>query len=184
MPPLLSLIKVLKEILTIKQKQYCHFCGTPLEDRFTEGRLRKYCDSCEEPIYENPIPATCTIVEDKNGKILLVKRSVEPKKGFWCLPGGFMELDETPEKSALRELREETGISGKIHLLLGVRANPSPMYGTVFMTGFLVRDYSGKPVAGDDASDVRWFDIANLPEIAFESHKHFIKMYSLMYTRD
>ena len=88
-----------------------------------------------------------------------------------------MELDETPEQGALRELKEETGLSGKIHLLLGVRTNPSPMYGTVCMIGYLIRQYSGKPVAGDDASHVRWFHIDNLPEIAFESHRHFINIY-------
>ncbi|MBW1892207.1 MAG: NUDIX hydrolase [Deltaproteobacteria bacterium] len=161
----------------MKQKKYCYFCGTELEERFTEGRIRKYCVRCAGPLYENPVPATCIIVADKNGKILLVKRSVEPKEGFWCLPGGFMELDETPEQGALRELKEETGLSGKIHLLLGVRTNPSPMYGTVYMTGYFIRQYSGKPVAGDDASDVRWFNIDELPEVAFESHRHFIDIY-------
>jgi len=132
---------------------------------------------CAGPIYENPVPATCTIVADGEKRILLVKRSVEPKKGYWCLPGGFMELDETPEQCALRELREETGLSGKIKLLLGVRANPSPMYHTVHMTGYLVNEFSGTPVAGDDADEVKWFSIHALPEIAFDSHRHFISIY-------
>jgi 8-oxo-dGTP diphosphatase len=163
--------------LTINEKKYCHFCGNILEVRFTEGRNRKYCVRCAGPIYENPVPATCTIVADENKNILLVKRSVEPKIGFWCLPGGFMELDETPEQSALRELKEETGLSGTIKLLLGVRSNPSPMYQTVHMTGYLVYDFTGNPVAGDDASEVKWFSVDNLPEIAFDSHRHFIDIY-------
>jgi ADP-ribose pyrophosphatase YjhB (NUDIX family) len=116
-------------------------------------------------------------VADEEKRILLVKRSVEPKKGYWCLPGGFMELDETPEQCALRELKEETGLSGKIKLLLGVRANPSPMYHTVHMTGYLVNEFSGTPVAGDDADQVKWFSINDLPEIAFDSHRHFISIY-------
>lgn len=88
-----------------------------------------------------------------------------------------MELDEEPEQSALRELEEETGLRGTIQLLLGVRTNPSAMYGTVYMTGYLVRQYEGEAVAGDDASEVGWFHIDNLPEIAFESHQHFVDMY-------
>lgn len=164
--------------MTISEKKYCYFCGGILEERFTEGRNRKYCVRCAGPIYENPVPATCTIVADENRRILLVKRSVEPKIGFWCLPGGFMELDETPEQGALRELKEETGLSGKIKLLLGVRANPSPMYQTVLMIGYLVHDFTGNPIAGDDASQVKWFPVDNLPVIAFESHRHFISIYN------
>lgn len=164
--------------MTISEKKHCHFCGGILEERFTEGRNRKYCVRCAGPIYENPVPATCTIVVDENRRILLVKRSVEPKIGSWCLPGGFMELDETPEQGALRELKEETGLSGKIKLLLGVRANPSPMYQTVLMTGYLVHDFTGNPIAGDDASQVKWFPVDNLPEIAFDSHSHFISIYN------
>ena len=163
--------------MTINEKKYCHFCGGDLEVRFVEGRDRKYCVRCAGPIYENPVPATCTIVADENRRILLVKRSVEPKKGYWCLPGGFMELNETPELCALRELKEETGLSGTIKLLLGVRANPSPMYQTVHMTGYLVKEFNGQPIAGDDADEVRWFHVDSLPEIAFNSHRHFISIY-------
>jgi ADP-ribose pyrophosphatase YjhB (NUDIX family) len=86
-----------------------------------------------------------------------------------------MELGETPEQAALRELEEETGLSGKIDMLLGVTANQSSQYETVLMVGYLVKDYSGAPIAGDDASDAAYFHIDELPEIAFESHKKFIR---------
>jgi ADP-ribose pyrophosphatase YjhB (NUDIX family) len=110
---------------------------------------------------------------DTKDRVLLVKRSVEPKKGFWCLPGGFMELGETPEHAALRELREETGLAGKIDMLLGVSANPSALYHTVLMVGYLVKSYSGNLIAGDDANDAAHFHYNKLPEIAFESHTLF-----------
>ena len=114
--------------------------------------------------------------------MLLVKRSVEPKKGFWCLPGGFMELGETPEKAALRELKEETGLSGQINMLLGVSSNPSAQYHTVLMIGFLVKSYTGNLVAGDDADDAASFYYDELPEIAFESHSKFIRQYYAAYS--
>jgi ADP-ribose pyrophosphatase YjhB (NUDIX family) len=77
----------------------------------------------------------------------------------------------------LRELEEETGLSGNIEMLLGVTASQSSQYDTVLMVGYLVKDYSGTLIAGDDASDVAYFQIDELPEIAFASHKKFINEY-------
>ena len=161
----------------MREKRCCPYCGTGLVEKFCEGALRHYCNQCKEPVYENPTPATCLVVVDTEDRVLLVKRSVEPKKGFWCLPGGFMELGETPEKAALRELKEETGLTGKINMLLAVSANPSDLYHTVLMVGYLVKSYSGNLIAGDDANDVAYFHYNELPEIAFESHTSFIRMY-------
>ena len=161
----------------MREKRYCPYCGTRLVEKFCEGALRHYCNQCKEPVYENPTPATCLVVVDTEDRVLLVKRSVEPKKGFWCLPGGFMELGETPEKAALRELKEETGLTGKINMLLAVSANPSDLYHTILMVGYLVKSYSGNLIAGDDANDVAYFHYNELPEIAFESHTSFIRMY-------
>ena len=95
-----------------------------------------------------------------------------------------MELGETPEQAALRELKEETNITGKIELLLGISADPSPMYRTVLMSGYLVRNFSGHPIAGDDASDISCYGPDDLPEIAFESHKQFIRIFYSAYALD
>ena len=165
----------------MRKKTFCHYCGTRLTEKICEGSLRLFCEHCDEPIYENPIPATCLVVVDKRDRVLLVKRSVEPKKGFWCLPGGFMELGEFPEKAALRELKEETGLSGRIEMLLGVSSNPSALYHTVLIVGYLIRQYNGSLIAGDDADDAIYFHYTELPEIAFESHARFIRMYYTSY---
>ena len=77
-----------------------------------KGRPRLFCESCRTTIYENPVPATCLVTIDARERLLLVKRSVDPKKGWWCLPGGFMELRETPEEAGLRELAEENRPGG------------------------------------------------------------------------
>lgn len=161
----------------MRLKTFCHYCGSRLVNRHIEGRDRRYCRTCNEPLYENPVPATCVVVADHHNKIWLVKRSVEPKVGYWCLPGGFMELDETPEEAALRELKEETNITGKIEMLLGISSNSSAGYGTILMAGYLVLDYSGEPLAGDDALDIACFHPDELPEIAFTSHEQFIRIF-------
>jgi len=88
-----------------------------------------------------------------------------------------MELGETPEEAALRELAEETGLTGKIDRLMGVMSMPNAQYHTVLMVAFLVLDYKGTLVPGDDASEAAWFSHRDLPEVAFTSHSHFIMEY-------
>jgi 8-oxo-dGTP diphosphatase len=160
--------------LEMKQKTFCHFCGGRLTREPIEGRLRPFCPACGMPIYENPVPATCTVVMDDCGRIALVRRAVAPKIGMWCLPGGFMELGESPEQAAARELKEETGLSGRIGPLLGVMATPNRQYGNVLMVGYRVTAVSGTLIAGDDAADAGWFTAPDLPPIAFDSHRAFI----------
>ncbi len=160
-----------------RKNLFCHVCGNRLIQKHWEGKERLFCARCNRPIYENPVPASAVVVADKDSNLLLVKRNVEPKKGYWSLAGGFMELFETPEESALRELKEETGISGTIKKLLGVKANKSDLYGTVLIVGYLVTDYHGDLIPGDDAEDVAFFHPGNLPQIAFESHEFFIQTY-------
>jgi ADP-ribose pyrophosphatase YjhB (NUDIX family) len=158
-------------------KQFCHFCAMPLEIRHIEGRMRLYCSRCQTPIYENPVPAACVVLVDDHKRLLLVKRRVAPKQGMWCLPGGFVECDETPERAAIRELQEETGLTGRINTLIGVTASPGTLYTSILLIGYLVTCFSGSAMAGDDASDVHFFDNDNLPDVAFESHQSFIRIY-------
>lgn len=159
----------------MQTKHYCHFCGGKLQRKFVDGNHRLYCAGCDQPLYENPVPATCVVVTAEQSQILLVKRSVEPKLGWWCLPGGFMELGETPQEAALRELLEETGIAGRIDRLIGVCADTSPQYHSVLMVGYLATPNGDKPSAGDDAEEVRWFSFMQIPPIAFSSHRYFIR---------
>ena len=158
-------------------KAFCPRCGGKLAHKAWEGRHRLYCEACAGAIYENPVPATCLVVVDNRDRIALVKRSVAPKKGHWCLPGGFMELGESPEEAGLRELAEETGLDGKIDRLLGVMSTPNAQYHTVLMIAYRVRNFTGSLVPGDDASEAAWFSHLHLPEIAFTSHSHFISVH-------
>jgi 8-oxo-dGTP diphosphatase len=144
--------------------------------RYWEGRQRLFCHACDQPLYENPVPATCLVVLNATGQVLLVRRSVAPKKGLWCLPGGFLELGESPEAGALRELAEETGLNATIDGLLGVTNVPNSDYGTVLMIGYLVEEYEGRLQPGDDADAIGWFDVDALPPIAFDSHERFIRL--------
>lgn len=161
----------------MRKKKFCSYCASRLVEKLYEGRIRPFCENCNEPVYENPVPASCLIVVDEKNRMLLVKRSVEPKKGEWCLPGGFMELGEKPESCALRELKEETGLSGEIDGLVGIFANHNAAYDTVLLFCYSVKRFSGDLFPGDDASETVFFDPENIPEIAFESHRYFVSSY-------
>lgn len=165
----------------VPNKLFCHFCGSRLSKKNIEGRIRLFCDACNTPIYENPVPASCIIAPDNNDRILMVKRNVEPRIGFWCLPGGFMELDETPEESAIREFREETGLTGKIERLLGMVTHKSERYGSILVSGFLAGNLEGELNPGDDASDAKFFAMDEIRDVAFDSHWYFIKIFYSAY---
>ena len=166
----------------MRKKTNCHYCGEMLAEKVYEERPRLFCGHCNEIFYENPVPATCIVTIDETERVLLVKRNVEPKKGFWCLPGGFVELGENPDGGALRELKEETGLEGKIEMLIGVTSSPNSQYDTVLMIGYLVKSYSGLLCTGYDASEAEWFNYKELPEIAFNSHLMFIRIYYASYS--
>lgn len=119
------------------------------------------------------LTADCVVV--RGNEVLLVQRGSEPFKGCWALPGGFMEMDETIEHCAIRELQEETGLafSEKDINLTGVYSAPwrDPRGRTVTAAYMISREWrteSGEPHAGDDAAEVRWWPLEALPPLAFD----------------
>lgn len=160
----------------MKQKKFCSFCSSQLTTKFINSIERLFCNKCNIPIYENPIPATAAVVFDADEKILLVKRKYEPQKGEWCLPGGFIEMEETPQECCLRELEEETGLKGNINELIEVCLSESKMYNSVIVTGYSINNnFKGKLKSGDDAEEVCFFYPKEKPKLAFESHNHIFK---------
>ncbi len=154
--------------------KYCSICGAELRIKRVEDRKRVVCPRCNWIKYENPLPSSAAFVRNKKGEILLVKRGVEPGKGKWALPSGFIEIEETPEQACLRELEEETGLRGKILRLIGVYAQKSLMYKNVLIIGYEV-EAKGNLSPGSDSLSAEFFSLTQLPEIAFSSHSRMIK---------
>jgi 8-oxo-dGTP diphosphatase len=159
---------------------YCPLCGEKLTVDFIEGRERKNCHFCGFVDYGNPLPCVA-IIGIKENKIALIKRGIEPSKGEWAPPSGFIESGETPEAAALRELYEETSLKGEVIELLGVHSQYIDIYGNLVIIIFLVKVIGGEIKAGDDALDAKFFDFEDLPEmrqdfykIAIEKAKKFI----------
>ncbi len=91
--------------------KYCGYCGEKVVYRIPDGdnRPRYVCDACSTVHYQNPRVITgCVVTWDQ--KVLLCKRAIEPRKGKWTLPAGFLENGETMEQGAARETREEANV--------------------------------------------------------------------------
>lgn len=133
-------------------------------------------------VYEWPRPMVTVdsmifSVMDEKKTVLLIKRGRDPYKGLWALPGGFLEMDEELEDGAARELYEETGLAGmklrQFRTFGQIGRDPrGRLIGTVYI-GIVNSQPAVK--GGDDADDARWFDINELPELAFD-HDQVIKM--------
>jgi len=158
----------------MKQYNYCPLCATLLQTGIVEGRKRKYCPNCDFIDYKNPLPvAVAVAIKDK--KVLLIKRGLAPRKGMWASPSGFIEVGETPEEACLRELKEETGISGEVVKLIGVaRREDKEIYGDMLVVKYLVK-VEGELTPGEEVQDARFFDIAELPDYYVNIHNEIIK---------
>ncbi|HUQ41094.1 MAG TPA: NUDIX hydrolase [Candidatus Limnocylindrales bacterium] len=155
--------------------RFCVQCGTKLVRRSVEHRFRNVCLKCGHIAFRNAKPAVGLLIE-RDDRLLLVRRARAPFEGYWDIPGGFLEAEESPEKGAVREAREETGLRVKVDELLGAYHGTSGddytlnLYYTAHVIG-------GREKAGDDASAMRWFAVAEVPtRIAFPGHtRHVIR---------
>lgn len=123
--------------------------------------------------YTRPaVTADIIILKKSNTQhfVLLIERKHTPYEGMWALPGGFLEMDETLEEAALRELQEETGIFGvelkQFHTFSKVNRDPRHRTITTVFIGYTDDNISIE--AGDDAAKAQWFSMNELPSLAFD----------------
>ena len=142
--------------------RFCPRCGGALAS--LDGHLD--CAACGAQYWGNSIPGVQGILE-RDGRILLARRALEPRRGFWDLPGGFLEEGEEPRDGLRREFREETGLDVEAGEFLGVEIEPYSGR-SVFSLTWIVTAAAGEPRAADDVDEVRWFSAHELPaEMAF-----------------
>jgi 8-oxo-dGTP diphosphatase len=157
----------------ISNPKFCPQCGTALQQETVADRVRPVCPGCGFIFYLNPIVAAGTLVE-RDGRVALVKRGVEPGRDLWGLPAGYVEADETAEEAAVRETREETHLGVELEGLLDALSfGVEPDRGVLLI--YAANLVSGSLEAGDDALDARWFGPDDLPEIAFRTHREVLR---------
>jgi ADP-ribose pyrophosphatase YjhB (NUDIX family) len=156
--------------------KYCSNCGESVAQKIPDGdTVRRWvCSACNIVHYQNPkIVVGC--VTESDGKILLCKRSIEPRYGFWTVPAGFMEIGETIAEGAARETLEEACAEVEIgHLFASVDV-PEAEQVHLFFTGKL----QGGFAAGDESLEADLFAKDEIPwdEIAFRSGLFALRKY-------
>lgn len=129
-----------------------------------EDRPRQTCNTCGFINYVNPKIVAGVVVSDEHGRLLLCRRAIEPRRGFWTVPAGFMEERESTSQGAARECFEEACAKVEINALLGIYEVPRISQVHFMYRGTLVGDYAAGPesleVALFDYEDIPWDDIA------------------------
>lgn len=163
--------------------KYCPNCKTSLfkKDNFFS------CQNCNFYFYHNPIPTNGLIIYNKNKEIFLVKRKFNPKKNYWDIAGGFVNLSENIEESIKREIKEELDIeinTKKLKYLTSTtdkyRYKKITHYTLCFVFIYKIEEnLINKIKPKDDISEVKWFKKENIPwgKIAFEGIKMSLKLF-------
>ena len=148
--------------------RFCPRCGGNL----TWSTDHFECDACGTAYWANALPGTQGILV-RDGRVLLARRALEPRKGWWDLPGGFLGETEQPEDGLRREFLEETGIAVEPVELMRIDIEP---YGHrfVFSVTYIVEG-DGDPVPADDVDELRWFAPDELPEMAFPGQNDVLR---------
>ena len=151
--------------------RFCQRCGSPLEPRLKEGRMRPACASCGAVVFLNPRVVVGVLVE-VDGKLVLVRRSMEPGAGRWSFPAGFVDRGEVVEEAAVRETKEETGLEVEIASLVGLYSRDGDPNVLAVYAGVLV---GGRLEAGQEVGEVGLFDVGCLPPLAFQRDAAIIR---------
>lgn len=160
-----------------KPMNFCPNCGAPTEFRIPEGddRKRNICTATGEIFYDNPRNVVGTVIE-REGRILLCRRAIEPRLAFWTLPAGFLELGETSAAGAARETYEEAGVRVREPRLFSmidvIHIGQIHIFYRAEMVG---DDYA----PGQESSDVRFFAEHEIdwPQLAFPTIHRTLERY-------
>ena len=158
--------------------QHCKQCGAKVVYRLPDDgdtKERAVCTVCHTVHYENPLNVVGT-VPYWGQKVLLCKRNIEPRKGKWTLPAGFMELDETTSEGAARETDEEAGAQFEMQGLFSVLNVARVGQVHLFYRARLTSDHFNP---GTETMEAQLFDEADIPwdEIAFRTVKETLEHY-------
>ena len=163
-----------------KRMNYCPKCGV----EFTKKELGKFerqnCGNCDFVNYLNPSPGITIIIRSPDGKVLIGKRSGNTRYGNkWCLPGGYIEYEESFIETAHREVLEETGLEIRIEGIVNVVSNHLDDFHHTVVIVLIGDALGGNKNPGDDLTELKWIDNDMHIETsyAFEADKRIIDCY-------
>jgi len=151
----------------------CPRCGVGLEPH---AGVHRRCPGCGSEYWANSAPAVQGILE-RDGRVLLGRRRIEPRRGFWDIPGGFLEEGEEPFDGLRREFLEETGLEVEPVEWIGAFVDPYDGHFVLGLSWIVSAD--GEPVAADDVEELAWFTPDELPtEMAFASQHEALRRWA------
>jgi 8-oxo-dGTP diphosphatase len=157
---------------------FCVYCGSPLVIKVIEGRELEACPNDDFVLWRDPKVAAAIVVEAEGG-IVLGRRAIEPGYGLWCLPGGFVNDDESPAEAVARECREEIGAEVEVDSVLDVYHGAKTTAPSIVVVAYRGHLAAGEEVApGEEMLEVGVFRLDALPPIAFPSHRQALALYA------
>ncbi|MFH1242830.1 MAG: NUDIX hydrolase [Pseudomonadota bacterium] len=157
--------------------RFCPACGGALKTSVLKPNEppRLVCGACEFIFYLDPKVVVCTILE-MDGKILLLKRGINPQKGKWVMPGGYVDRNEEVKAAAIRETQEESGLKISIGELVGVYSYPGNLTVVIVYTSQYL---AGELLPKDETLEAKWFPKEEIPwdKLAFQSTMDALKDY-------
>ena len=155
---------------------YCSSCGSKTETRLVAKQRLSVCPQCDRIFFRNPKVVVSALIED-GGRVLLILRDIEPGKGLWGMPGGYVDWDEHPERALIRECMEEVQVRVEPLEMLPVEHILMDDEGIVLLP-YRARLVAGTPAAGDEVQQVGWFLPDALPPLAFASHRKVLQQWT------
>ena len=150
--------------------RFCPRCGATAHVDFPRSIA---CESCDYRAYYNPKPVACAIPATDTGELILLRRGFDPAKGLWTFPGGFVDLGESVQDAAHREVDEELGIAVELGALVGVYSRPQDRVVLIVYAARALGDPSTTP----EATEVTAFAPSEIPwgELAFWSTERALR---------
>lgn len=145
------------------QINFCQRCGSKLIEKRVGGKQRPVCPSCGHVAFLDPKLAAIALVS-MDGKLVLVRRAIQPAIGRWSYPGGYVDRGEAVEDAAMREVKEETGLDVRLTGLLGLYSTADT---TVVLAAYSAEVTGGTLAPGSEAQETGLFDPDELPTLPF-----------------
>jgi ADP-ribose pyrophosphatase YjhB (NUDIX family) len=157
------------------QAKHCPLCSALLIEQAVGGRARLRCERCDFVLYSNPACAAAGVVFNERGEVLLVRRAIEPFRGFWALPAGYQEIDEDPVATVVREVLEEAGVVIEVQGLLDLLYVSDDPRKPANVAVYLCRAVGGELRPGGEESEAGWFSLDGLPaKIGFDNYPRIL----------
>ena len=153
---------------------YCLRCGAGLTSQLRFGRMRPTCENCGWVYFADPKVASAALIT-RSDQILLVRRAVDPQRGKWTLPAGFVDAGEDPAQAVVRECLEETGLQVQVTSLFDVLYGLEHPRGAHILIVYWVEPTGGELHAADDVDDAVYFPLDQLPPLAFNSTSRILQ---------